>query len=86
MFDRPILTAFVIAALLLVGLFLAVRYCGAPQVVPAGSNNLVMVCLFPLPWSYLFGARPTYVFNLYVLAGIPLVIFLLAWIWSLLNK
>jgi len=86
MFDRQIVTAILVAAFLIGAALLAARYCSAPEQISPDSGNLVVVCLFPWPWYYLFGARPVYVINIYVAAGIPLVIFLIAWLWSLIQK
>jgi len=84
--DEKVWLAILTVGLLLLGLFLVEQYCSGVSYMPGGSGNLMMVCLFPRPWSDLFGARPTYVFNVFVMAGLPLVIFLLAWVWNMTGS
>jgi|RifCSP13_1_1023834.scaffolds.fasta_scaffold60208_3 hypothetical protein len=84
--DEKTWLAIFLVVLLLGGLFLSVSYCGAPQRLAGGSGDVAMVCLFPAPWSSVFGEQPTFVVNLFVAAALPLAIFVVVWLWGLISK
>jgi hypothetical protein len=84
--DKQVLFALLFVAVLVLGAYLAVSYCGAPALLADGSGQLAVVCLFPVPWSYVFGARPVYVLNVASAAAATGVLVLVVYVWTSLKQ
>ncbi len=86
MIDKKILLAAGAALLILLLALVIGSYCGAPAIVDQRAGNLRMACLFPRPWSLVFGiGMRIYDFNIYVCAIVPGLVLLL-WFLSALRK
>jgi hypothetical protein len=84
--DRRVTLALLVLALLLLGVYLAVSYCGGITYAMGSSSEVVLSCQFPTPWSTLFGASPTYVVSVFFIVGLPVAILILAWLWDLAAR
>jgi hypothetical protein len=84
--DRQVVFGLFLAALLIAAAVLAVSYCGAPALLADGSGRLAMVCLFPVPWSYVLGARPIYILNVASGAALAGAILLVVFVWTSLKQ
>lgn len=86
MIDKKILLAVVIVLLILLLTLAIGNYCGAPSIVNQSAGDMRMACLFPWPWSVVFGiGMQIYNFNIFVCAGIPALLLIL-WLLSTFRR
>ncbi len=72
MIDKKILIAVGAILLIIIAAAIATTYCVGPTILNTRAGNMRFACLFPTPWSYIFGVGPRiYDFNFYICVGLP---------------
>jgi hypothetical protein len=76
--DKKILAALIVVLALIVLALVVGTYCGMPVSTNGSGGDMRMACIFPPPWSRIFGVgKQIYDFNIYVCTGLPALLLLL---------